>query len=424
MSENKINSNTEEINTSINNRSFRNNIMCNHCMFNCENYEKMKEHYKSEFHKYNLNRVTMNLSPIDYETYLKKKELFMKKMEEQKSKEKLDSNNNVNLYCDVCDKKFNCSNKLNEHLNSKNHKKKIQEQSKKKINNNVNINDNKDNNNNNNEEEIKTESKAENNNNEKPKEEKKLLTTLDNINICLFCNTELENLEKNIFHMINIHHLDVPFIFAIKNYTALIKLMSKKIFTYHACLTCDTQKFQSIKALQSHMLDKNHVSINNNDLDEYLFKYYNYKKLLSIKNINIRKTKEFKIILLRAKVAKRLKEKDIDGNDDWVDIEEEEDDFEPMELPNGELLLENGERLGNKIYNIYYKQRIRIMKNEHLINDLKRNKKLIRKNKFRKNYNRRSNIRNINYRVVKGSNKSNFERINTLTVMRSQFGLV
>jgi len=280
MSGNNINSNTEEINTSLNNRSFRNNIMCNHCMFNCENYEKMKEHYKSEFHKYNLNRVTMNLSPINYETYLKKKELFMKKMEEQKSKEKLDSNNNANLYCDICDKKFNCSNKLNEHLNSKTHKKKIQEQSKKKINNNNNDNNtdnNNNNNNNNNEEEIKTDSKGDNNNNEKSKEEKKLLTTLDNINICLFCNTELENLEKNIFHMINIHHLDVPFIFAIKNYTALIKLMSKKIFTYHACLTCDTQKFQSIKALQSHMLDKNHVSINNNYLDEYLFKYYNYK---------------------------------------------------------------------------------------------------------------------------------------------------
>ena len=412
------NNNNEEINTSLNNKSFRNNIMCNHCMFNCENYEKMKEHYKSEFHKYNLNRVTMNLSPINYETYLKKKELFMKKIEEEKNKEKLNSNKNVNLYCDLCDKKFNCSNKLNEHLNSKAHKKKTQEQSKKKINDNNNNIEN-----NNNEDEIKTESKTEKDNNEK-KEEKKLLTTLDNINICLFCNEELENLEKNIFHMINIHHLDVPFIFAIKNYTALIKLMSKKIFTYRACLTCDSQKFQSIKALQSHMLDKNHVSINDNDLDEYLYKYYNYKKLLSIKNMNIRKTKEFKIIFLRAKVAKRLKEKDIDGNDEWVEIDEDDDDFEPMELPNGELLLENGERLGNKIYNIYYKQRIRIMKNENLINDLKRNKKLIRKNKYKKNINRRSNIRNINYRIIKGSNKSNFERINTLNVMRSQFGLV
>jgi hypothetical protein len=28
----------------------------------------------------------MNLSPIDYETYLKKKELFMKKIEEEKKK--------------------------------------------------------------------------------------------------------------------------------------------------------------------------------------------------------------------------------------------------------------------------------------------------------------------------------------------------
>jgi hypothetical protein len=202
--------------------------------------------------------------------------------------------------------------------------------------------------------------------------------------------------------------------------------MSLKIHTYHACLTCDSQKFSNLKSLQSHMIDKNHVKINNKDLDEFLFKYYDFKKLLNIKNINLRKTEEFKILILRAKVAKKLKEKNIDGNDEWEEINEkiDENDFEPIELPNGELLLENGEKLGNKIYNVYYKQRIRINPYENIIRDLNRNKKLKRKYMMKNGIGRKMKIRNVNYKVIRGSNKSNFERINTLKVMRSQFGLV
>ena len=74
-----------ELNQSLN-KSFRQNMMCNHCMYVCKSYEEMKEHYKSEFHKYNLNRVTMNLNPLLYEDYLKKKEMFMKKWKNKKKK--------------------------------------------------------------------------------------------------------------------------------------------------------------------------------------------------------------------------------------------------------------------------------------------------------------------------------------------------
>ena len=95
-----------ELNQSLN-KSFRQNMMCNHCMYVCKSYEEMKEHYKSEFHKYNLNRVTMNLNPLLYEDYLKKKEMFMKKMEEQNKKKKLEEENQqIDLYCEICDKKY------------------------------------------------------------------------------------------------------------------------------------------------------------------------------------------------------------------------------------------------------------------------------------------------------------------------------
>ena len=159
--------------------------------------------------------------------------------------------------------------------------------------------------------------------------------------------------------MVQKHKLDIPFIFYIKDYTELIKILAKKIFSYHACLTCDTQKFESIKSLQNHMIGKGHTSINEKDLDEFLFKYYDLKKLLGTKDANVRKLKEFKILSLRARVAKELKEKNLEGEDEWEEVKSDEGDadYEPMELANGELLLEDGTTLGSKQYKVYYKQK-------------------------------------------------------------------
>ena len=224
--------------------------------------------------------------------------------------------------------------------------------------------------------------------------------------------------------MIEKHKLDVPFLSCIKNYPGLVKLMAKKIFKYKACLTCDTQKFETYKSLQNHMIDKGHTTINNEDLDEFLFKYYDTKKLLSIKDISLRKMKEFKILSLRLKVAKNLKEKDSEGNQDWVEVDEYEDeDFEPMTLPNGELLLQDGTILGSKIYNIYYKQRIKLQRYEALQNELNhiKNKRIVK----RRNFLRRNNMkRGKNFEVVKGSNKGNYKRCNILVVKRPQNPIV
>jgi len=382
----------------------RTNMMCNHCLYVSKTYEEMKEHYKSEFHKYNLNRVTMNLAPLSFEDYKRKKDFFMKKMEEKKKSEEALKHQTQNLYCEICSKKFNSYKKLEEHLTSKTH---LKHKSKKDE-----LNKNK-------EEEITT-----NEIKEIKKEPEK--TTLDDNTYCLFCNFKSESLKKNFYHMVQSHNLEIPFIFYIKSYEELIKIFAKKIFSYHACFTCDTQRFESIKSLQKHMLSKGHTIVNNKDLDEFLFKYYDLKKLLSVKDKNIRRTKEFKILSLRARVAKELKEKNLEGDDEWeeVDSNEGDDDYEPITLPNGELLLENGTTLGNKEFKIYYKQKFHINKYEELQQKHKeRNKE--RKLRMKRRDQVRKNIkRNVNYRVLKGSNKGNFDRINKLTVMRPQIALV
>ena len=403
--EEEIKEEEKQLNESIN--KSRTNMMCNHCLYVSKTYEEMKEHYKSEFHKYNLNRVTMNLTPLSYEDYKRKKDFFMKKMEEKKKAEESLKLKSQNLFCEICSKKFNSSKKLEEHLNSKNHlknKAKKDEEKKDEIS------------------EISTSSKNEI---KEPKNKEPEKTTLDDITCCLFCNFKSDNLKNNFYHMVQMHNLEIPFIFYIKNYEELIKILAKKIFVYHACFTCDTQRFETIRSLQRHMLSKGHTVINDKDLDEFLYKYYDIKKLLSIKDKNKRKSKEFKILSLRAKVAKVLNEKNLEG-DEWEEIKsnEDEDEYEPMTLPNGELLLENGTTLGNKEFKIYYKQKFHINKYEELQKKHKeRNKE--RKLRMKRRDQVRKNIkRNVNYRVLKGSNKGNFDRINKLTVMRPQIALV
>ena len=376
--EDEIKEEENQLNQSLN--KSRTNMMCNHCLYVSKTYEEMKEHYKSEFHKYNLNRVTMNLAPLSFEQ-------------------------SQNLFCEICSKKFNSVKKLDEHLISKTHlKNKAKKEEEKK------------------EEEISTTSSKNEIKEIKSKEPEK--TTLDDNTFCLFCNFKSDNLKNNFYHMVQTHNLEIPFIFYIKSYEELIKILAKKIFVYHACFTCDTQRFESIRSLQRHMLSKGHTIVNEKDLDEFLYKYYDIKKLLSIKDKNKRKSKEFKILSLRFKVAKVLKEKNLEG-DEWEEInEEEEDDYEPMTLPNGELLLENGTTLGNKEFKIYYKQKFHVNKYEEIQKAHKeRNKE--RKLRMKRRDQVRKNIkRNVNYKVLKGSNKGNFDRINKLTVMRPQIALV
>jgi len=401
--EDEIKEEENQLNQSLN--KSRTNMMCNHCLYVSKTYEEMKEHYKSEFHKYNLNRVTMNLAPLSFEDYKRKKDFFMKKMEEKKKTEEALKLQSQNLFCEICSKKFNSAKKLDEHLISKTHlKNKAKKDEEKK------------------EEEISTTSSKNEIKEIKSKEPEK--TTLDDNTFCLFCNFKSDNLKNNFYHMVQTHNLEIPFIFYIKSYEELIKILAKKIFVYHACFTCDTQRFESIRSLQRHMLSKGHTIVNEKDLDEFLYKYYDIKKLLSIKDKNKRKSKEFKILSLRFKVAKVLKEKNLEG-DEWEEInEEEEDDYEPMTLPNGELLLENGTTLGNKEFKIYYKQKFHVNKYEEIQKAHKeRNKE--RKLRMKRRDQVRKNIkRNVNYKVLKGSNKGNFDRINKLTVMRPQIALV
>ncbi len=400
---------TDNLNVSLN--SSKKSLICNHCMYDCVTYENMKDHYRSEFHKYNLNRVTMNLNPLNFEEYTKKKEMYQKLT----VKPIAPVETSVILKCEICVKSFLTRNKFQEHMASKTHKKAQENFQQNPV--------------------VRT-----------PKNLEEEKTTIDDISICLFCNSKSESLESNIMHMMDKHKLSVPLFFCVKNFKGMVKLMAKKIITYISCLTCDCQNFKNYRGLQNHMMDKGHTSVNDEDIEEFFYRFYDKKSLLSVKDKSLRITKEYKILKfkLKMKKVKKVKKSEEDG---WSTVSEEEeentditpsheatvqttkklkkkdveevyesgseseDDYEPITLPNGELLLENGTIVGNKIYQTYYKQRFHSNKYERLVDKIR----VARMKRIKTKPIKINRVGpKIKYYTVKDSNKSSFIRINSL----------
>jgi len=272
-----------------------------------------------------------------------------------------------------------------------------------------------------------------------------------------FATEKNENLESNMIHMIETHKFDVPFIFCLKNPKGFLKLLAKKIFKFVACLTCDYQNFKNYKGLQNHMYDKMHTKINCEDLEEFLYKFYDKEKLLAIAEKEFRRMKEFKILKVKlnsqshsnTKSSPKKEKMKIDGyekmdgveSEGWEtnsehsdeaeevqtnnirkqlndEIHDDEEEYGPVTLPNGELLLENGTVIGNKIYQIYYKQRVHFNKFERVATAIRAERRKIKIKNVKEL--KQNNVLKNRYFTVKDSNKSSFIRVNTLFKARKQ----
>jgi len=349
----------------------------------------MKAHYKSDLHRYNLTRITSNLRPLTQEEFDKKKAHFenLKKQDKKYQKQQILENSSADVKhtCMLCKKKFSTTNKLNEHFQSKSHLAAVKDKE----------------------------------NNVVPEQRERRIkentkTTLEDNNICIFCNEEQKSLKENFDHMKTVHSLDIPLESFLKNYESCIKLMATKVFTYKACIGCDAQSFENVYSLQNHMIDKKHIYVNLEDLEDHLYQFYDTEKLSAVKDNNIRLTKAFKILKYKLKLSKPQQTKKEES-----DEEEEFDDDEPMELPNGELLLQNGKILGNKLYNLYYKQRVHLNKFEDVMNTREFRLKQMKLRYLKRMQNKGLlSKRNFGSKVNNGTN--NINRQNTLFKSRKQ----
>lgn len=87
---------------------------CITCQVMFKTPELQREHYKQDWHRYNLKRKVAAIPPVTLEEF----ELRAKEHREQSQNADRDESE----YCKYCSKMFNTKNAYNNHLNSKKHK--------------------------------------------------------------------------------------------------------------------------------------------------------------------------------------------------------------------------------------------------------------------------------------------------------------
>ncbi|VDM65418.1 unnamed protein product [Strongylus vulgaris] len=259
--------------------------------------ELQRDHYKTDWHRYNLKRQVAELPPVTDEQFREKVLAFRSEREAQKKEQEEASS----LYCSVCRKKLKSRNAMADHIASKKHKEmeekepKGPRQPRKKT-----------------AEQLSTAtSKEEDDLNMGTKEEDDLSMGIvdddedddsssgwvtDNgeddedldfdesealpITSCLFCPQTKTTKEESLEHM-RFHH---GFVLPDKKYLVdedgMLKYLGLKVGAGRCCIFCPDirSRFASTTACQTHMRDKQHCKVNRDPEGMLEFaEYYDYR---------------------------------------------------------------------------------------------------------------------------------------------------
>ena len=234
--------------------------------------ELHNEHYKSDWHRYNLKRKVADLPPVSKEEFERRAAAYEETLKE---KEK------VSLKCTTCGKHFSSENSLSSHLKSKKHliaeaiaKLKPKDrrgastsrESKRElrvedidisegkehpcgVDDWTDIDDDDD------------DSEWEDCSDEDSDNEVNRITV--DTNDCLFCYHESDSTEKNIKHMTDAHSFFIPDIEYVSDIDGLIGYLAGKIIVGHICLWCNGKGkcFKTLRSVKQHMVDTGHCKM-------------------------------------------------------------------------------------------------------------------------------------------------------------------
>ncbi|CAD5229202.1 unnamed protein product [Bursaphelenchus okinawaensis] len=265
--------------------SAKQGFTCVTCRLVFPNSELQKEHYISEWHRYNAKRNVVGLPSITETQFESKVKDFKKTVDNQKEE-------NEKVYCKQCKKLFQSKNSYDNHLNSKKHKTNaenyVEEEDVEE-----NIKTEKLN-----KEEVgaaSTRQFVDGGNEEDDSGSSSGWETASDedmeldesqaipINKCLFCCKESSKIENSLDHMYEAHGFFVPDSQYCTDFPGLIKYLGLKVGSGLYCMKC-SKRFADLHAVQLHMKDKVHNSFSlENDLVEYI-DFYDHSELLVDEN--------------------------------------------------------------------------------------------------------------------------------------------
>lgn len=239
------------------------NFTCLACRVTFISAELQREHYRSEWHRYNLKRKVAELPPVTKEAF-EKIEIHYN----SSSGNQIDQNDkNDKFYCKICRKQFNTKKSYDQHIGSKKHAEVLQSHTEDK--NDVKIkNENKDKQATN--EKIFYVPKESDDDNDDDDEEDWESVASDEmtgdpipLNQCLFCNKLSENVQESLNHMTIEHSFFIPDIEYVSDLESLLNYLGEKVGIGFRCLWCceSGKKFHSVDSVQKHMIDKGHTKM-------------------------------------------------------------------------------------------------------------------------------------------------------------------
>jgi pre-60S factor REI1 len=300
---------------------------CNTCEVEYDDMRSHRDHYKSDWHRYNLRRRQVELAPVPYDAFEKRKRAVLEKR--RKEEERDEEEKSQRLRCEVCRKDFATRNAEKQHYRSKKHREAIKRAERRRN---------------------KSKTAEEPSATAKTKsaappvfEPRKILPT-----DCLFCTQKSKSLEQNLHHMNEKHEFVLPEADSICNANGLVEYLGEKVGVGHLCLWCQ-RGFSSIPAVRAHMIDRGHCRIPfevKYDLEEY-FEFYKYGPLRADSS-DAAHAWHAAVEACSSSTTSSFSSSSKYKPSEWGRILEIDE--------NEELVLHDGRRVGNRKYKHIYKQ--------------------------------------------------------------------
>lgn len=227
---------------------------CLNCSVRFQNAEMQREHYKTDWHRYNLKRKIAELPPVSIEE-------FEKRINQQKSADAA-ALEDQSLYCKACKKLFKSKNAHDNHLDSRKHKDNLKgflEQNGGASEEDVSEKSTRPK-----KEFVVVDGEAmdEDEEDEDDDWEEEWDNPIEN-NDCLFCPNHSEDLISNIKHMSVKHSFFIPDAEYCVDVEGLLGYLAEKICRDFICIWCNEKgrTFYSLDAVRNHMVEKGHCKM-------------------------------------------------------------------------------------------------------------------------------------------------------------------
>lgn len=220
---------------------------CTTCRVAFQDTELHRQHYKSDWHRYNLKRKVADLPSVTAEE-------FQKRVLAERNKSDLPYES---LYCKICRKPFNAKKQYDNHLISKRHKENSIRHAASEsgeasqdveggdnvssgLGNSVSTNDRDNTQPGKN---TSTINEVEINSDVESVDSDEWIEDTENpaeSNNCLFCNHHSRSLSRNLMHMTVAHSFFVPDLEYCVDVKGLLVYLGEKIFVGYMCIWCNT----------------------------------------------------------------------------------------------------------------------------------------------------------------------------------------